>query len=180
MLALPNRHLRAAAAIVLLTLLVASGSVNAHTINGEVVAIADGDTITIIDIAGTRHKVRLAGIDAPELGQPGGYRSKESLSRLVHERTVRVEWKKKDQYGRVVGKVWVAPADCPHCGTTIDAGLAQLMLGRAWWFRRFASEQSAEDRGRYEFSEAEARGRKAGLWNYGKPVPPWEWRDGRR
>jgi endonuclease YncB( thermonuclease family) len=143
---------------------------------GSVVGVADGDTITVLDAARTRHKVRLAGIDAPERGQPGGFRSKESLARLVRERGVRVEGEKQDRYGRIVAKVWVAPPDCPKCGTTLDAGFAQIAMGRAWWYRRHASEQSPEDRGRYALAEQEAKATKAGLWRDPKPVPPWEWR----
>jgi endonuclease YncB( thermonuclease family) len=62
---------------------------------------------------------------------------------------------------------------------TLDAGLAQITLGRAWWFRRYADEQSPGDRGRYEFAEQEARAKKGGLWRDGKPVPPWERRAAR-
>ncbi len=170
------RAMRRRSLPLLLLIAAAVAPVHAHTLEGRVVAIGDGDTITVLDVAGAQHRVRLVGIDAPELGQPGGYRSKDSLSRLVYEHDVRVEWIKKDQYGRLVGKVWVAPPDCPLCGTTLDAGLAQLTMGRAWWFRRFARDQTPEDRGRYEFAEQEARGRKAGLWGSGNPVPPWEWR----
>ena len=112
----------------------------------------------------------------PNSASPAATAPRDSLSRLVYERDVRVEWIKKDQYGRFVGKVWVAPADCPLCGPTLDAGLAQITMGRAWWFRRFARDQCLEDRGRYEFAEQEAQGRKAGLWGSGNPVPPWEWR----
>ncbi len=143
---------------------------------GTVVGVTDGDTITVLDASKARHKVRLAGIDAPERGQPGGFRSKESLSRLVYERSVRVEGDNKDSYGRIVGKVWVAPPDCPSCGTTLDAGLAQISMGRAWWFRRYANEQSSADRGSYEHAEREARTRRAGLWRDPEPVPPWKWR----
>ncbi len=176
------RRARARAVVLVAWLALAAhgGLAEAHTIEGRVVAVADGDTIVVLDIAGVQHRVRLLGIDAPELGQPGGYRSKDSLWRLVYERSVRVEWNKIDNYGRRVGKLWVAPPDCPNCGATLDAGLEQLTIGRAWWFRRFAAEQSAEDRGRYEFAEQEARSRKAGLWRSGNPVPPWEWRAGRR
>ena len=59
---------------------------------------------------------------------------------------------------------------------TLDAGLAQITMGRAWWFRKYADEQSPEDRGRYELAEQEARAKKAGLWRDGTAVPPWEWR----
>jgi endonuclease YncB( thermonuclease family) len=92
-----------------------------------------------------------------------------------------LHYDKRDRYGRIVGKVMVASPDaCPDasddCPKTLDAGLAQLTVGLAWWYRRYANEQSEEDRHRYEFAEHEARVRKAGLWRVGNPIPPWEWR----
>ena len=154
------------------------------TLTGRVVGIADGDTITVLDASKAQHRVRIAGIDAPERGQPGGQRSRESLSALVYDQPVRVESSKRDRFDRIVGKVWVASPDStcrgkPDCPMTLDAGLAQITVGRAWWFRKYADEQSPEDRGRYEFAEQEARAKKAGLWRDGTAVPPWEWRVGR-
>jgi endonuclease YncB( thermonuclease family) len=172
--------------LVAAALLVASTLAAAQTVViGRVVGIADGDTITVLDTSKVQHRVRLAGIDAPERGQPGGQRSKESLSALVYDQAVRVESNKRDRFGRVVGKVWVAPPDSPcrgkpDCPMTLDAGLAQVTVGRAWWYGKYATEQSPEDRGRYEFAEQEARAREAGLWRDGTPVPPWEWRAGQR
>ena len=84
-----------------------------------------------------------------------------------------------DRYGREVCKVWIQPRDCPRCGETLDVGLAQISVGLAWWYRRYANKQSDEDRGRYR-SEEEARLRKRGLWMDEAPVPPWEWRKGGR
>ena len=148
---------------------------------GRVVAIADGDTITVLDASKSQHKIRLAGIDAPERGQPGGYPSKESLAKLVFDQPVRIESIKSDGYDRLAGEVWVASPDSPFrlkpdCPMTLDAGLAQITMGRAWWFRRYADEQSPEDRGQYEFAEQEAKAKKAGLWRDGTAVPPWNWR----
>jgi hypothetical protein len=77
---------------------------------------------------------------------------------------VRVEWEKRDKYKRIVGKVWVQPASCPTCPMTLDAGHAQITVGMAWWYRKYGTEQSAQDRGAYEFSEQEARAKRAGLW----------------
>ena len=149
-------------------------------LSGRVVAIADGDTITVLDARKTQHRIRLAGIDAPERGQPGGQRSKESLSALVYDQPVRVESNKRDRFDRIVGKVRVAFPDSPcrgkpDCPMTLDAGLAQITMGCAWWLRKYADEQSPEDRARYEFAEQEARAKKAGLWRDGTAVPPWEW-----
>ena len=156
-----------------------------QSLEGRVVGVGDGDTVTVLDAGKVQHRVRLAGIDAPERGQPGGQRSKESLSAIVFDQPVRVQWHKRDPFGRLVGTLWVAPrdADCrgrPECPATLDAGLEQLELGRAWWFRRYAAEQPPEERERYESAEARARERKLGLWRDGGAVPPWEWRQRNR
>lgn len=127
-----------------------------------------------------QHKIRLSGIDAPEKNQPYGNASKKSLSDLVFGKQVRVEATKQDRYGRDLGKVWVHPIDCSKCGKTLDANLAQLTKGMAWWCRYYAKEQPEEDRGQYEFSETEARAKKAGLWQEPNPIPPWDWRRGVR
>ena len=89
---------------------------------------------------------------------------------------VRVEFQKHDRYGRIVGKVWVRPPDCPACGKTLDVGLAQVTSGMAWWYRKYANEQSREDQRRYEFTEQEAKAKKMGLWQDKNPQPPWEFR----
>ena len=162
-------------------MLVATTATAQTALTGRVVAIADGDTITVLDAGETPHRIRIAGIDAPERGQPGGQRAKESLSALVYDQPVRVESNKRDRFERIVGKVWVASPDSPcrgkpDCPMALDVGLAHITMGRAWWFRKYADEQSPEDRARYEFAEQEARAKKAGLWRDGTAVPPWEWR----
>jgi endonuclease YncB( thermonuclease family) len=149
---------------------------SAETLTGRVVGVADGDTITVLDANREQHKIRLGGIDAPEKAQPFGQRSKESLSAMVFGKEVDVQWNKRDRYQRIVGKVWVQPVSCPTCPKTLDAGLAQLTLGLAWWYQKYAKEQSPEDAGRYEFAEQEARAKRAGLWADGQPIPPWDWR----
>ena len=151
-------------------------SVQAETLTGRVVGVADGDTITVLDADKRQHKIRLQGIDAPEKAQPFGQRSKENLSRLVFGKDVAVEWDKRDRYGRIVGKVWVQPESCPTCPMTLDAGHAQITVGLAWWYRKYANEQTPQDRGAYEFSEQEARAKRVGLWRDPDPMPPWEWR----
>jgi len=93
---------------------------------------------------------------------------------------VRVEWDKRDRYKRIVGKVWVQPESCPTCPMTLDAGHAQITVGLAWWYQKYASEQSPQDRGAYEFSEQEARAKRVGVWSEPDPVPPWEWRKAKR
>lgn len=161
---------------VAILLLVLSFGAHADTLLGRVVGVADGDTVTVLDANRQQHKIRLQGIDAPEKAQPFGERSKQNLSRMVFGKDVRVEWDKRDKYKRIIGKVWVQPASCPTCPMTLDAGHAQITVGLAWWYRKYAGEQSPQDRGAYEFSEQEARAKRVGLWSEPNPVPPWEWR----
>lgn len=149
-------------------------------LTGRVVAVTDGDTIKVLDSTDTQYKIRLTGIDAPERGQPFGTKSRDHLASLVAGKDVRVESKKNDRYGRVLGKVWVQPSDCPTCGKTLDANHAQILAGMAWWYRYYAKEQSPEDRGRYESAEDEARERKSGLWADPNPINPYQWRKGVR
>jgi endonuclease YncB( thermonuclease family) len=161
-----------------LALLLSAGVVLADTLAGKVVGVSDGDTITVLDSDKRQHKIRVAGIDAPEKNQAFGQRSKENLSRLVFGKDVEVRWSKHDRYQRIVGKVMVAEPNCQRadCNKTLDAGLGQITDGLAWWYRKYAKEQSAEDAGAYDFAEQEARARRVGLWRDVDPVPPWDWR----
>lgn len=71
----------------------------AETLSGKVVKVVDGDTVYVLGAAEQQHKVRLAGIDAPERGQPFGMRSTDHLARIVAGRMVAVDWRKRDRYG---------------------------------------------------------------------------------
>ena len=55
-------------------------AVHAETLTGRVVAVADGDAVTVLDSTNVQHKVRVAGIDAPEKKQAFGNRSKDNLA----------------------------------------------------------------------------------------------------
>lgn len=157
----PMRLLLVAALLVL-----APGSY-AGLLAGTVVRIVDGDTITVLDASKTQHRIRLAGIDAPELGQPYGKTSRQHLALLVGGKSVTVDWQKRDRYGRIVGKV---------LQDSTDAGLAQIKAGVAWHFKKYELEQSPEDRQAYAEAEARARAGGVGLWRDKGAIPPWEWR----
>lgn len=139
----------------------------ANTTTGLVVGIADGDTLTLLDGDHVQHKIRLAGIDAPEKRQAFGNRSKQNLAELVFRKQVTVEWNKFDRYGRVIGKV-LAGGD--------DVCLAQVRAGLAWHYKAYEREQGAADRERYAQAELDARASRRGLWRDASPVPPWEFR----
>lgn len=142
-------------------------SVNAEIITGQVVVVADGDTITVLDADKVQHTIRLAGIDAPEKKQAFGNRSKESLSDLVFDKTVNVETDKRDRYRREIGKVLVNGR---------DVNLVQVERGMAWFYRQYQRAQSPNDRKLYEAAEDAAKAARRGLWRDTDPVPPWEFR----
>lgn len=156
------------------------GQAWAATLEGRVVGVHDGDTITVLDASKRQHKIRLAAIDAPESKQAFGTRSRQNLAGLVFGKDVAIEWSRRDRYKRIVGKVMVdeSAADCAfrNCRKSLDAGLAQVRDGFAWHYKQYEREQSPEDRGRYAAAERNAREKRAGLWTDQQPVPPWEWR----
>jgi len=142
------------------------GLAHAKVLEGKVVGITDGDTITVL-VDRREVKVRVAGIDAPEKKQAFGQRSKEHLSDCAFGKSVSVEWNKTDRYGRTIGKVIVDGVDC---------GLRQVELGMAWHYKAYAKEQSSTDRVAYAEAETKATDRKIGLWSDSHPMPPWEFR----
>jgi endonuclease YncB( thermonuclease family) len=146
--------------------LVASGCWAAE-LTGRVVGVIDGDTIDLLTPEKWLVRVRLAGIDAPEKRQAFGAVSKQALSDLIFSREVTVNWRKKDRYGRVVGKVLL---------NGVDTDLKMLELGLAWHSKQYAREQSVVDRKLYAAAEDSARARRAGLWRDAEPVPPSSFR----
>jgi endonuclease YncB( thermonuclease family) len=135
------------------------------------VGVADGDTITVLGAGNRQTRVRLQGIDAPESRQAFGQASKRNLSDLVFDKQVVVEYEKTDRYGRTLGKVVAFGR---------DVNLEQVRAGLAWHYKYYQDEQSPADRQLYADAEAEARGAKRGLWADTNPIPPWDFRRGKR
>lgn len=142
----------------------ASTAANLH---GKVVAVGDGDTVTVLDADKHQHRIRLAGIDATEKAQAFGQASKKSLSDLIYGRQVDVNWGKRDRYGRIIGKIVAEDADI--C-------LEQIRRGMAWHYKQYQCDQSTEDRRAYAAAEDSARANHVGLWRDANPVPPREFR----
>ena len=126
-------------------------------LSGKVVSVHDGDTITILTEK-EQIKIRLFGIDAPELKQAYGKKSKQFLSNLIAGQIVEVEKNGNDRYGRTIGTVSLN-------GEDINAQMVEN--GYAWAYRRFSKK--------YAPQESEAKFEKRGLWR-DNPTPPWEWR----
>jgi endonuclease YncB( thermonuclease family) len=135
-----------------------------HALVGRVVKIADGDTLTVLDGARVQHKIRLAGIDAPEKSQAFGTQAKNALAAKVFGQTVRIEVTDKDRYGREVGRIYCF-------GRFINE--AMVRDGFAWRYPQW------DKPGEFLAAETDARRHRRGLWAERNPVPPWEFRHAR-
>ncbi len=63
---------------------------SADSLTGKVVKITDGDTLYVLDANYKEHKIRLAGIDAPERNQAYGLASRKHLASIVAGQQVTV------------------------------------------------------------------------------------------
>ena len=143
-------------------LLLASQVYAAGEIEGRVIAIADGDTFTLLTVDKQQIKIRLAEIDAPESGQPYGNKSKQTLSGMVFGKDVRVAVQTTDRYGRTVGR--------PYVGD-LDVCAEMVRMGAAWAYREYLIDESLLT------LESDAKAEKRGLWGLSEAsVPPWDWR----
>lgn len=138
-----------------------------EVLSGKVVAIADGDTLTLLAVNDQQVRVRLAEVDTPERGQPYANRSRQALAELVFGKSVRVLVVDTDRYGRTVGRVWVGE---------MDVAGELVRSGAAWVYRRYATHDNL-----YSLEEI-ARKQGRGLWGLpeSQRIPPWEWREAKR
>jgi micrococcal nuclease len=130
------------------------------TFSEKCVGINDGDTISVMKY-GRAIKIRLEGIDCPELGQDFGTRARRFTSDMVFGKIVEVKEYNQDIYGRTVARVYVDGK---------DLSLELVKAGFAWHFKKYSSDPILEG------AEDQARNRKIGLWSMPNPIPPWEYR----
>lgn len=142
-------------------LLLFSSITIAQTISGKVVAISDGDTFTLLDQFNVQHKIRLAEIDAPENSQPFGKAAKKKLSDLIFGKYVKVLYKERDIYKRIIGKVYIGQMYVSE--EMIGAGLA-------WHYKIYSNSE------KLSLLEQIAKKDKIGLWIEPGAIAPWEWR----
>jgi micrococcal nuclease len=131
---------------------------------GEVVGVADGDTITVLKGKGAI-KIRLFGIDCPEKGQAFGTKAKQFTSGMVFRRIVQIRPVDQDRYGRTVA--WVDVDGKSLCEELVRNGLA-------WHYKKYSSDTS--------LAELQLRAKKGrvGLWADPKAMAPWDYRRTKR
>jgi len=142
-------------------LLLTAANAYSQTITANVVGVHDGDSITVLAAGNVQLKVRLDGIDAPELKQPFSQQSKEALSGLVFGKTVILRVTGKDRYKRTLAVVMVEG---------LNVNLEMVRRGMAWRYEKYSKDAALLA------AQNEAKEAGRGLWADASPVPPWEWR----
>lgn len=146
----------------ILILLLLSISFQTFALYGRVVGVHDGDSFTLLDDNNVEHKIRLHGIDCPELKQAFGKAAKYFVSNLIFNQYVNVETSKKDRYGREIGTVIMAD------GKILNEEI--LKSGYAWHYLEYDTKPS------WTKMEQNAKTAKVGLWADSNPIEPWFWR----
>lgn len=150
------------------------GAAQAEEFVAQIIAVIDGDTVLIRRAHGVL-KVRLADIDAPEVGhagmgaqssnsqedQPYGAESRRALSEQVQGRQVKFVSQAMDQYGRMVAHLSI---------DGVDVNATQIRQGMAWEYSHYHGNH------KLVALQAEAQQASRGLWAMADPMPPWEWR----
>ncbi len=132
-----------------------------YTLKGKAVRIIDGDTFDLL-VGTTTHRIRLAGIDAPEKKQDFGNVSKQLLGKLCSNQTLTVVVTDVDRNKRKIAEVYTEQK------LWINKEL--IAKGMAWHFKKYSSNKELAN------AELSARKQKAGLWSLKNPVAPWDWR----
>lgn len=127
---------------------------------GKCVGVTDGDSIFVM-IDGKQEEIRLEGIDCPEYGQAFCTRAKQFTSSLIFGKQLKVVEVTTDNYGRMIGRVYV--------GET-DVSLELVRAGLAWHYKKYSKETLLSD------AEVVARRNRTGLWSDHNPIPPWSYR----
>lgn len=129
-------------------------------LEGRVVKVYDGDTITLLDKDMQQHRIRFYGIDAPEKSQSFGKRSQENLASMIAGKMVNVDVQAEDRYGRSVGIVYL---------DDVDINKRQVADGYAWAYMQYGGEI-------YKNDELKAREKKLGMWTDPNIEQPSEYR----
>ena len=147
-----------------LTLLLLLLSLPAHADVTGKARVIDGDTIWIANT-----KIRLHGIDAPEMKQTCrtskgkeqlcGQLAKQALQRLIQGQDITCKGDERDRYGRLIAVCYTGP---------YDLNAKMVRQGWALAYRRYSMD--------YVDDENAAKVARKGLWR-GEFVPPWEWRN---
>ncbi len=124
--------------------------------------VSDGDTVFVRPASGGQPvKIRIDGVDAPEICQAYGPDSLQALQARVLHQTVSVDGRRRDSYGRVLARIRWQQA---------DVGDWMVRQGHAWSYRY------RRDAGPYAAQEAQARAARRGLFADAQALQPRDFR----
>jgi endonuclease YncB( thermonuclease family) len=148
----------------ILLLIITITPVYAEQYEATVIKVIDGDTIWIKK-DNNHIKVRLSYIDAPELKQNFGIRSRNFLSNLVLDKMIEVNTNKKDRYNRHLGEIYIH-----NTKESIFVNAKMIKSGNAWVYKTYTNNPYLKNLEDY------AKMKKKGLWNEQKIIEPWIFR----
>lgn len=134
---------------------------------GVVVSVHDGDTLRVRDERGRESKIRLWGVDAPEIGQPYGKASRNFIRKLAQGKRVEVvKAQKEDSHRRVVALVTLTES-----GVCLQEELVKN--GLAWVYEYHCRKAICTT---WRKLQEHARNGRIGLWSAPSPINPSRWR----
>lgn len=147
---------------------VADGNEQDYRFTATVIRVADGDTVTVRKEDGSTVRIRLLGIDAPEVahgrgqpGQPAGQYAKAALEERALNQPVLILHSGNWSYDRLLGHIIL---------DGVDQCQMQVRIGAAWQYDRYSDDPRLAE------LEQAARADGLGIWSRPDPVPPWTWR----
>ena len=147
-------------------LLATSVQAQPNTISGQVIRVLDGDTFELL-LNSTKIRCRLVEIDAPELSQPFGSQSGDSLRFLLLNQQIICQPIAHDVYQRLLVKI----LEINNQPVVLDSIL--VSRGLAWSVKGWSKQGYNADNTPIQ---AQARWFSRGLWKCPNPIPPWLWR----
>ena len=130
----------------------------------KVIKVIDGDTIWVK--SENKHiKIRLSYIDAPELKQIYGIRSRDFLINLVLDKNVQINTSKKDRYNRHLGEVYILNEK-----ESIFVNAKMIKSGNAWVYKKYRDNLYLTN------LENHAKVNQMGLWSEEDITEPWIYR----
>lgn len=130
----------------------------------NVTSVHDGDTLTCSE-NGQAYKIRLNGIDAPELAQTRGQDAQRFSENMVGGHQVRILVTDIDRYGRLVSDVVLGDKRLNY---------ELVRAGWAWWYQAYSKDQNLS------VLEQRAKSSRIGLWADVHPQAPWDYRKSHR
>lgn len=155
----------------IIAIVLTSGASAWANFQGEVVRVLDGDTIDVL-VNRRTIRVRLIDIDAPESGQAFSQRAHQRLAALTYRQIVEIAKKETDQYGRILGTVYVNLSYSSNVTQRTNINAVMVEEGMAWAYRYDGKPVNLQ---MYAL-EKKARSQRRGLWSDSNAQEPWKWR----